>query len=113
MAQFDFDLPSVSELKASYNNPENYLLSDGLVNAVKVAMTLGQPLFITGEPGTGKTQLAYKIAHHFKLADDQGAFKPFIFNTKTTTTAQDLFYRYDAVRHFRDANLKGNDRRDT
>ncbi len=113
MKQFDFNIPDIAELKASYNNPENYILSEGIVSAVKVAMTLGQPLFLTGEPGTGKTQLAYKIAHHFKLANDEGEYKPFIFNTKTNSTAQDLFYQYDAVRHFRDANLKGGERQET
>jgi len=28
-----------------------------------------------------------------------------VFNTKTTSTARDLFYSYDALRHFQDANL--------
>lgn len=106
MATFDFDLPSVSSLKSKERNPANYLLSPELASAVKVALTLGQPLFLTGEPGTGKTLLAYKIAHHFQLADDQGAYAPLIFNTKTTSTARDLFYTYDAVRHFRDANIR-------
>lgn len=105
MASFNFDIPDISKLKAKANNPENYLLSPELVSAVKVAMHLGQPLFITGEPGTGKTQLAFKIAHHFQLRNDQGEFRPFIFNTKTTSSAQDLFYLYDAVRHFQDANI--------
>lgn len=105
MASFNFDIPDLSELKARANNPANYLLSPELVSAVKVAMHLGQPLFITGEPGTGKTQLAYKIAHHFQLANDEGEYKPFVFNTKTTSTAQDLFYLYDAVRHFQEANI--------
>jgi MoxR-like ATPase len=105
MASFNFEIPDLSELKAQANNPANYLLSPELVSAVKVAMYLGQPLFVTGEPGTGKTQLAFKIAHHFQLADDQGAYRPFVFNTKTTSTAQDLFYLYDAVRHFQEANI--------
>ena len=113
MAVFDFNIPQVSQLKASYNNPENYLLSPELVSAVKVAMTLGQPLFITGEPGTGKTQLAYKIAYHFQLANDEGEYKPLVFNTKTTSVAQDLFYTYDAVRHFQDANIRGIAKKDT
>lgn len=106
MATFDFDIPDVQQLKQGYYDPDKYILSDEVANAVKAAMSLGQPLFITGEPGTGKTQLAYKIAHHFQLADETGAFRPLMFNTKTTSTARDLFYMYDAVRHFRDANMK-------
>lgn len=113
MANFDFEIPSVSQIKKKYNDPDKYIMSEELVSAVKVSMTLGQPLFITGEPGTGKTQLAFKIAHHFQLANDKGEFKPFIFNTKTTSTAQDLFYTYDAVRHFQDANIRGMTQEET
>ena len=103
---FGFDIPSVEDIKDQDNDPSTYLLSDEIKGAVKAAMKLGQPLFITGEPGTGKTALANKIAHAFQLTDEEGKFRALKFNTKTTTTAQDLFYKYDAVRHFRDANMK-------
>lgn len=76
------------------NNPSLYLPSDGLVDAVNIALTLGQPLMLTGEPGTGKTQLAFHIAHFFGLG------KPLRFNSQTTSTATDLFYTYDALGHF-------------
>ena len=78
----------------NHNNPSLYLPSDGLVDAVNVALTLGQPLMLTGEPGTGKTQLAFHIAHFFGLG------KPLRFNSQTTSTATDLFYSYDALGHF-------------
>jgi MoxR-like ATPase len=61
---------------------------------------LGQPLLLTGEPGTGKTQLAYSVAHELNLPP------PLVFNTKTTSTARDLFYRYDALGHFHDSHIK-------
>ncbi len=38
--------------------PDAYLPYAVLVKAVNVALLLGQPLLLTGEPGTGKTQLA-------------------------------------------------------
>jgi MoxR-like ATPase len=76
------------------NNPALYLPSDGIVDAVNVALTLGQPLLLTGEPGTGKTQLAYHLAHFFGLG------KPLRFNAQTSSTATDLFYTYDALGHF-------------
>lgn len=113
METFDFSIPDLTNIKKKYNDPNNYLLSKELKHAVKVAMHLGQPLFLTGEPGTGKTQLAYKIAYDFQLSDEKGAFRPFIFNTKTSSTAQDLFYTYDAVRHFQDANIKGGTPKET
>ncbi len=80
-------------------NPETYRLSEELAAAVEVAIQLGLPLLITGEPGTGKTRLAWKIAHDLALGE------PLVFNTKTTSAAQDLFYTYDALRHFHDAGV--------
>jgi MoxR-like ATPase len=55
---------------------------------------------VTGEPGTGKTQLAASIAH------DLGLRPPLVFHAKTTSTARDLFYRYDALSHFHVAHFK-------
>jgi len=78
------------------NRPEQYYASDSLVDAVNVALLLGQPLLVTGEPGTGKTQLAYRIAWEFKIDP------PLQFNTKSTSTARELFYYYDALARFQD-----------
>lgn len=87
------------ERATELNDPAGYLADEGLRDAVNVALTLGQPLLVTGEPGTGKTQLAASIA--FEL----GLPAPLIFHTKTTSTARDLFYRYDALGHFHDAQF--------
>jgi MoxR-like ATPase len=81
------------------DNPEHYLAEKGLRDAVNVALALGQPLLVTGEPGTGKTQLAGSVAHELGLGP------PLVFNVKTTSAAKDLFYRYDALRHFHDAQF--------
>src|SRR5436305_12540044 len=87
------------------NDPAGYLADEGLRDAVNVALMLGQPLLVTGEPGTGKTQLAASIA--FEL----GLSAPLIFHTKTTSTARDLFYRYDALGHFHDAQSRKDETR--
>ena len=87
-----------------------YLPDPGLVAAVEVALDLQMPLLVTGEPGTGKTQLAYWVAQQ-KLAEQAyggHATEVLRFNTKTTSVAKDLFYRYDAIRHFRDAQRRDN-----
>ncbi|HET7234273.1 MAG TPA: MoxR family ATPase [Longimicrobium sp.] len=84
-------------------NPAHYVPEPGLRDAVNVALALGQPLLLTGEPGTGKTQLAWSLAYDLGLGD------PLVFDTKTTTAATDLFYHYDALRHFRDAQMGRND----
>ena len=76
------------------NAPELYMPSDALIDAVNVALSLGQPLLLTGDPGTGKTELASHIAYQFGLVE------PLIFTAQTTSTATDLFYKYDALGHF-------------
>lgn len=95
------DLPTFEKAIKS-NDPARYVAGKALSDAVNVALMLGLPLLITGEPGTGKTQLAWSVAYELNL------FGPLVVNTKTTSTAKDLFYRYDGLRHFHDANLRQN-----
>jgi MoxR-like ATPase len=89
----------------------NYILTDEVKAAVETAIALGQPLLVTGAPGTGKTELAYKVAADLAADNDKHGLnfgsEPLQFNTKTTSEARDLFYTYDALGHFRAANLKG------
>lgn len=67
--------------------------------AVDVALGLGRPLLVSGEPGTGKTELGYNIARRI------GRGQVHFIACKSTTEATDLFYTYDAVRRFREAQL--------
>lgn len=76
-----------------------------MTDAVNVVLALGQPLLITGEPGTGKTCLAASIAWQLGL-------DLLTFHTKTTSTAADLFYHYDALRRFQDHTLEENQKKD-
>jgi MoxR-like ATPase len=96
--QRGLELPSF-ERSERLDDPRHYLAEPGLQNAVNVALTLGRPLLLTGEPGTGKTQLASSVAYQLGL-------RLLPLTAKTTSTARDLFYRYDALRHFQDANVK-------
>ncbi len=86
-------------------DPDNYVVSKELYGAVEAAIATGQPLLLTGEPGTGKTKLAAKLASDLSQSDSFDRELE-IFNTKTTSSAQDLFYTYDALRHFNDANIR-------
>jgi len=89
------------------NSPSNYIPSPGLLNALEVAYMLKRPLLLTGEPGTGKTQFAFWAAD--QLSRTEGFHNtPYIYNTKTSSTAQDLFYSYDAIAHFRDIRKSEN-----
>ena len=82
--------------------PVGYLPDDGLKDAVNVALTLGQPLLLTGEAGTGKTQLAYSVAWELGL-------EPVLkFETKSSSTAKDLFYTFDTVGRFHAAQTGGS-----
>jgi MoxR-like ATPase len=86
--------------RSALTDPAGYAADPGLVDAVNVAVSLQQPLLVTGEPGTGKTQLGYSVAHELELPP------PLVFHTKSTTTIRDLFYGYDALRHFHDAQFQ-------
>jgi MoxR-like ATPase len=87
---------------ASDNAPEAYKPSRELAAAVNVALALGQPLLLTGEPGTGKTGLAHYLAHAFGLG------KPIVFDAQTVSAKKDLFYQYDALGHFQWSQVNRN-----
>jgi MoxR-like ATPase len=74
-----------------------YVLGEELAAAVNVALALDQPLLVTGEPGSGKTSLAWAIAAQLGTRVEE-------FHTKSTSTARDLFYTVDTLRRFHDAS---------
>lgn len=88
---------------------KDYVLPEGLEHALEGAMALKQPLLLTGEPGTGKTTLADWVVWYLNERK-AGMVHPEVlrFQTKTTSSAQDLFYTYDALAHFQAANLSGS-----
>ncbi|MEM7659970.1 MAG: MoxR family ATPase [Bacteroidota bacterium] len=104
MKHFELDL-NQSEFELQQIPAGEYILDEDLAGAVKVAIALNQPLLLTGEPGTGKTRLAYKIAWDLSQQNEAFRSEPLVFHTKTTSIAQDMFYNYDALRHFHEANL--------
>jgi MoxR-like ATPase len=81
----------------------NYISDPDLEAAVDLAIDLGMPLLVTGEPGTGKTKLANYIAD--KVFEKKSGKKAelLVFNTKTTSKARDLLYHYNTLNHFRDS----------
>lgn len=95
------------------NAPGLYQMDSALQRAVELAIALNKPLLVGGEPGTGKTQLAYAVAQrlHEQTQTDAAPFleRPLQFNTKSSSAASDLFYIYDAVGHFRDKAGEGAD----
>ena len=88
----------MSVISNEFNGTNEYVASEQLLNAVNVAITLGKPLLIKGEPGTGKTMLAEAIS---KALDK----KLIIWNIKSTTKAQDGLYMYDTIQRLYDGQF--------
>ena len=81
-----------------FEGTADYIATDDLKIAVNAAVALERPLLIKGEPGTGKTVLAYEIARAMKA--------PLItWHIKSTTKAHNGLYEYDAVSRLRDSQL--------
>lgn len=87
---------------AFYTGSAQYIVSDELRNSVNIAIALGKPLLIKGEPGTGKTMLAESIAEAL-------AKRLIIWNIKSTTKAQEGLYVYDTVQRLYDSQFKDHD----
>tara|TARA_R110002051_G_scaffold66246_2_gene120001 strand:+ start:1847 stop:2719 length:873 start_codon:yes stop_codon:yes gene_type:complete len=81
-----------------FEGTSNYIATDDLKVAVNAAVALERPLLIKGEPGTGKTVLAYEMAAALNA--------PLItWHIKSTTKAHNGLYEYDAVSRLRDSQL--------
>ncbi len=81
-----------------FEGTSNYIATDDLKIAVNAAVALERPLLIKGEPGTGKTVLAYEMARALDA--------PLItWHVKSTTKAHQGLYEYDAVSRLRDSQL--------
>lgn len=81
----------------------DYRPDKDLVEAVNVALATGQPLLVTGEPGTGKTQLAYYLAYYFNMNPETEVLR---MDVRSTTTHEDLTYCFDAVAYLHAATDK-------
>ncbi|RZM79547.1 AAA family ATPase [Leptolyngbya iicbica] len=73
------------------------------INMVNAALYLRRPLLVTGNPGTGKTSLAYSVAYELDLGE------VLYWPITTRTTLKDGLYNYDAVGRLQDAKLNPDD----
>jgi MoxR-like ATPase len=87
---------------ARFHGTGGYIASDELQNSVNIAIALGRPLLVKGEPGTGKTMLAKSIAENLGM-------DLIIWNIKSTTKAQEGLYVYDTVQRLYDSQFGDRD----
>ena len=81
-----------------FTGTDSYITSRALEDAVNVALALGRPLLLKGEPGTGKTLLATAVAEALGM--------PLIrWHVKSTTTAAEGLYVYDTVQRLHDSRF--------
>lgn len=81
-----------------FNGTTKYYLSDELAQIVDMALVLEKPLLLTGEPGTGKTQLAFAIAEALGLGME-------ILRAKSTFRGEEACYTQDTVLRLNDARF--------
>jgi MoxR-like ATPase len=90
----DIDLPRrLGSGGYSYRPDEN------VIDAVNAALYLRRPLLVTGNPGTGKSTLAYSVADELQL----GPVLYWPINSRSTLA--DGLYYYDAIGRLQEAAL--------
>lgn len=76
------------------------------IEMVNAALYLRRPLLLTGKPGTGKSSLAYAVAHELKLGE------VLYWSITTRTTLNDGLYSYDAIGRLQEVKQSKNDNQD-
>lgn len=81
-----------------FEGTDKYVATRELSVAVNAAVSLQKPLLLKGEPGTGKTMLAFEVAKALGK-------RLITWYIKSTTQAHQGLYEYDAVSRLRDSQL--------
>jgi MoxR-like ATPase len=77
-----------------------YLAGRQLVSAINTALIVEQPLLVTGEPGTGKTALAWSVASELGLG------QVLTVHTRSDHHATDVLYEIDHLLRFYHAQTR-------
>lgn len=80
-------------------NGSVYCYDDKLQLAVELALCTGRPLLLRGDPGSGKSSLAAYVARNL-------GWRYYEHVVTSATRAQDLLWRFDAVRRLADAQAR-------
>ncbi|MCP3922385.1 MAG: MoxR family ATPase [Desulfobacterales bacterium] len=94
----------MTEERKNFSGASKYVLDSELAQIVNVSMALEMPLLLKGEPGTGKTMLAYAIAESLGM-------ELIILNVKSSMKVIDALYQYDTLTRLNDSRF-GDSTRD-
>ena len=81
-----------------FEGTDRYYLNPELREIVNIAIAMEKPLLLTGEAGTGKTQLAFEIARALGLKMEEA-------RCKSTFKGEELCYVYDTVLRLNDSRF--------
>jgi len=77
-----------------------YYAPPNVAAIVNLAVALKRPLLVEGEPGCGKTRLAYSVAA------EKGLPSPTKISVKSTSRAKDLLYTVNSLRRLQETQIK-------
>jgi len=84
-----------------------YDAGDELIEVVNLAIELGMPLLLEGEPGCGKSRLAHALVHEFNNGQQSGSIKYYEWIVQSTSKAEDSLYQYDYIGRLQAAQISG------